>query len=108
MINAGLIKFMKLFYGLNMTYYQEVLYYYLKATTLAPKQLEDFLNKCLSFTSSGNNSKGEGGDFILESINKKIKRWLPPGIPTHQHWLQICRNLDKLNEVLFIKQQNIL
>lgn len=48
---------------------------------------------------SGHHSKGEGGDFILESKNKETKRWLPPGAPKFVHWNQACRNLDKLEKV---------
>jgi hypothetical protein len=33
------------------------------------------------YSTSGNNSKVEGGDFVLENINRKTKRWMPPSCP---------------------------
>ena len=51
---------------------------------------------------SGNNSKGEAGDFNLEAINGKCKRWSPPGIPKENHWLQVCRNFNILDKVTLL------
>ncbi|XP_053402977.1 uncharacterized protein LOC128558141 [Mercenaria mercenaria] len=98
-IMAGKSKFIKLFYGFNHTYYQEIVYRDLKTRTLAPQEVKEFLEKTESFSVSGHESKGEGGDFVLEAVNGKSKRWLPPGIPQHQHWLQVCRNLDLLDKI---------
>ena len=44
--------------------------------------------------------KCQGGDAILEEINKESKAWLKmSGIPTEEQWLQVFRNLDDLNKV---------
>lgn len=47
----------------------------------------------------GHNSKGEGGDFLLEKINRKIKRWMPPGVPNEKRWQRVCRNLDRIEKL---------
>ena len=38
-----------------------------------------------------------GGDFILESKNKRIKMWLPLGVHTIQRWLRVCHNLESVD-----------
>jgi hypothetical protein len=98
-ILAGRSMFMRLFFVTNMTNYQELIFKDLKARVLAPAEVKTFLEKTESFSVSGNISKGEGGDFVLESVNGKTKRWLPPGIPTEKHWLKVCRNVDTLDKV---------
>ncbi|XP_060557718.1 uncharacterized protein LOC132718104 isoform X2 [Ruditapes philippinarum] len=98
-IMAGKCKFMKLFYGFNQTYYQEIMFRDLKARVFAPEEVKQFLENTESFSISGDHSKGEGGDFVLEAVNGRAKRWLPPGIPTQNHWLKVCRNLDSLQKI---------
>ncbi|XP_053374886.1 uncharacterized protein LOC123530450 [Mercenaria mercenaria] len=100
-IMAGKSKFMKLFYGLNHTNYQEIMYRDFKTRVLAPTAIKDFICKNESFSVSGNISKGEGGDFVLEAYNRRAKRWLPPGIPKQHHWVNVCRNLNLLEKVNF-------
>lgn len=48
---------------------------------------------------SGNSCKGEGGDFVLESKNRKTKMFIPAGVPNQQKWLNVCRNIDRLEKV---------
>ncbi|XP_053407605.1 uncharacterized protein LOC123543533 isoform X2 [Mercenaria mercenaria] len=98
-IMAGKSKFMKLFYGLNNTNYQEIMYRDFKTRVLAPTAVKDFICKNESFSVSGNISKGEGGDFVLEAYNRRAKRWLPPGIPKQHHWVNVCRNLNLLEKI---------
>lgn len=53
---------------------------------------------CIFFT----NWKCQGGDALLEEINKESKSLLKlSGIPSEKHWLRVFRNLDQLNEVEF-------
>ena len=101
-ISASKTQFSKLFYGLNHTNYQEIIFLDMKTRVFSPPPIKEFLQKTESFSMSGNQSKGEGGDFILEAINGKCKRWLPPGIPKESHWLQVCRNLDILDKVTLL------
>lgn len=67
-----------------------------------------------SMTSSRNNSGGhyQSGDSHVEEINKKAKKWVI-GVPTHAQWIQLFRNLDKLNTIrkntldeIGLKEQN--
>ncbi|XP_060579799.1 uncharacterized protein LOC132712676 [Ruditapes philippinarum] len=100
-ISAAKAKFFKLFFSGGMKNYQQLIMKDIKTYILAPPEVKHFLQKTQSFTVSGHPSKGEGGDFILEAINKKIQRWLPPGIPLEKHWRQVCRTahiLDKIRE----------
>ena len=44
--------------------------------------------------------KCQGGDTLLEEINKESKPWLKmAGIPSEELWLRVFRNLDELNKV---------
>ena len=46
--------------------------------------------------------KCQGGDTLLEEINKESKPWLKmAGIPSEELWLRVFRNLDELNKVSF-------
>ncbi|XP_053372706.1 uncharacterized protein LOC123550186 isoform X2 [Mercenaria mercenaria] len=98
-ISAGKAQFLKLFFAFGMKNYQELLIKDIQMYVLAPPEVKDFLEKTQSFTVSGHPSKGEGGDFVLEAINGKIKRWLPPGIPEEKHWQEVCRNADLLEKI---------
>jgi hypothetical protein len=98
-ILAGRIKFSNLFFGVHMTTYQEIEYYDLKSRVLSPAPVNDFRRATESFAPSGNHSKGEGGDFVLESNNKRMKSWMPPGVPNEARWQRVTRNLDKLQKV---------
>ncbi|XP_021356987.1 uncharacterized protein LOC110452664 [Mizuhopecten yessoensis] len=92
-------SFTDLFYGLNMTHYQELELTDLMVRAQAPPQVKHFLAATESFSVSGNHSKGEAGDFILEAKNRRCKMWMPPGVPTEQRWLRVCRNFDRLEEI---------
>ena len=62
-------KFASLFYGVNMTGYQEILYRDLKMRVLAPDSVNKYIQDNGSFSISGHPRKGEGGDFVLENKN---------------------------------------
>ena len=93
-------KFSPLFYGVNMTCYQEIAYRDLKMRTLAPADLIQYLKDNESFSISGNPSKGEGGDFVIENKNRRLKMLIPTGLPTTERWLKVCRSFDTLDEVI--------
>ena len=45
--------------------------------------------------------KCQGGDALLEEVNKETKAWLKTaGIPSNEQWLQTFRNYDDLQEVI--------
>ena len=60
-----------------------------------------------AFSCNGDNSRGEGGDFVLEAKNKQIQMMMPPGLLTAETWLRICRSLDELCSVSFVIKNSI-
>ena len=92
-------KFSALFYGLNMINYQEIDYRDLKMRVLSPPQVSEYITQNESFSTGGHPTKGEGGDFVLENKNRRIKMLLPAGVPTPNRWLRVCRSFDILDEV---------
>ena len=96
---AARTKFSSMFYGFNMTSYQEIDYRDLKMRLLAPPEIQNYIGDNESFSTSGHASKGEGGDFVLENRNKRIKSLIPKGVPTEDVWLQACRSFDTLDKV---------
>ena len=78
---AGRSVVTDLFYGFNCTMYQELEFKDCRARFLASDQLNSFITKYEAFSVGGNPSKGDGRDFILETMNRRTKRWLPPGYP---------------------------
>lgn len=65
-----------------------------------PPEVLGFIERHESYNLSGNESKGEGGDFVLVAKNRETKRLVPSGVPTNQIWTIICRNVDRLSKVL--------
>jgi len=65
---------------------------------LYPEDLQSFLNRTESNSTSSNQSKGEGLDAQLEEVNKGSKAW-DVGAMTASQWLRIFRNHDNLLEV---------
>ena len=73
----------------------------LKMRLLAPPEIQNYISDNESFSTSGHASKGEGGDFVLENRNKRIKSLIPKGVPTEDVWLQACRSFDTLDKVSY-------
>ncbi|KAK3086347.1 hypothetical protein FSP39_017218 [Pinctada imbricata] len=64
-----------------------------------PPEVLDFIETHESYRVSGDNCKGEGGDFILESKNRAIKKLLPSGLPDDAAWQRATRNVKRVNKV---------
>ncbi|XP_062590244.1 uncharacterized protein LOC134251839 [Saccostrea cucullata] len=92
-------KFSPLFFGLNMPFYMEAFVRDSLIRIQCPPAVNEFMRKNETYTVTGNESKGEGGDFVLENLNRKSKSFMPPGLPTDEKWLTISRNIDKLDEI---------
>lgn len=99
LIMASRVKLSPLFYGLNMTHYQEIHLRDVVQRVCMPESFLEFITRNESFSVSGHPNKGEGGDFILEARNRCTKMWMPPGPPTQETWLRVCRNQDGLDKV---------
>ena len=101
LLSVALHKLSTLFYGLNMTSYMEIVIRYENTLKKAPPppEIKQFVSQNIKCSQSGHQSKAEGGDFVLESVNKKIKSWMPSGVPTEDRWLRVCRNLPCMDKV---------
>ena len=63
-------------------------------------QLKERLDWVPSYSWNNNVGHYQGGDAMLEEINKEAKSWISPlGVPTHANWQKKFRTLDMLNEV---------
>ena len=46
-----------------------------------PPELNEYIHTTEVISVTGHLHKGEGGDFVLENTNKRLKTWLPTGVP---------------------------
>lgn len=105
-IQTAKVKFSPLFFGLNMSIYMKTFVRDLFVRVQCPPEVLAFIEDNESYSVSGNESKGEGGDFILENYNRKTKLLIPAGLPDNNKWLQVCRNVDRLDKVIK-REQNL-
>jgi len=67
---------------------------------LMPPELREVMKKYISRSKNGTLGKCQGGDAMLEELNKQSKSWLKmSGIPSNNQWLEVFRNIDGLTEV---------
>ena len=93
-------KTAELFFGGNHPIYQKIIVEDAIATTLMPDEIRKVKEKHVSSSRTGHAGKFQGGDALLEEVNKESKAWLKlSGIPSEERWLRIFRNLDDLNKV---------
>jgi len=90
-----------LLYILSHPKYREIEHRDLLQRVQAPPEVIKFLGEYEGISSGGDSSRGEGGDFVLEDSNKKVKALLPPGPPSESHWTVACRSVDTLTMVSF-------
>ena len=72
----------------NHLIYQTILLNDMKERPETPKEVFEFITGNKSFSRSGNEYRGEDGDYITENENKHIKWHLGPGVPTLQYWIR--------------------
>ena len=97
-----------LYFGLHHQIYQNILYYKTLDLILIPNELRVITEKYISGSRTMTVKKCQGGDALLEEINKESKSWLKmAGIPSEELWLRIFRNLDELNKVRFFMYINV-
>ena len=61
-----------------------------------PPLLKAHVESTESFSVSGVQNRGQGADFIHEETNRLVKSFLPPGMPTEETWLRVCRKASDL------------
>ncbi len=89
----------ELFFGTNMTTYMDLYFRHVNTYLKAPLVVQTCIQQNYSCSDNSDEGRCEGGDFILEARNRRIKMFRPPGVPTHAQWTQMCRLVDKLTEV---------
>lgn len=52
-----------------------------------------------SFSLSGDETKGEGGDYVMEHYNRVLKQHLSPGVPTLSDWKTSSRCDELLKQI---------
>ena len=66
----------------------------------APTSVQEFLRSNVSATVSGDASRGQGYDYLLEEKNRQIKRFISSSVtPDEKMWRTVCLNNDRLNEL---------
>ena len=62
--------------------------------------VKTYTTKTESHTRSGSTFSGQGGDFVLEEVNRTIKSFLPPsGLPSKKTWVNIIRKAKILQSM---------
>ena len=80
--------------------YQKILHYRNVDLILMPQELQEVLKNFVSSNRTMTLEKCQGGDALLEEINKESKSWLKmAGVPSTEQWLHLFRNLDELLKV---------
>ena len=72
--------------------YGLVIFCDMKIRTLAPKDVQKYIEQNEAFSRSGDHCRGEGGDYVMETENKHLKLHLAPGVPKHHQWVVASRN----------------
>ena len=97
-----------LFFSRHHPIYQNILYYKTLDLILMPNELRVIMEKYISGSRTMIVKKCQGGDALLEEINKESKSWLKIAeIPLEEHWLRVFWNLDELSKVRFFMYINI-
>ena len=99
LVSSAKDKFKGIFFGRHHPIYAQIEVHDTLQRMLFPKPVEEQLSKAASFSTSGNKSKGQDADFVLEEVNKDSKSWISRGVPDDMMWLTVCRNLDGLKKV---------
>ena len=100
LVHTAKVKLYPLFFAGNHPTYQNLIYRDELDDIFMPAALKSIKDKYVSVSRTGRIGHYQGGDALLEEINKESKAWCKlGGIPTEAQWLRVFRNLDKLNKV---------
>jgi hypothetical protein len=84
--------------------YQQLLISDMSNRVNAPGEVKEYMDRNEAFSRSGDDTRGEGGDYVTEAENRTLKSHLPPGIPTEENWRvasRLDRHLKKLRRSVF-------
>ena len=93
------IQFAPLFYSFHHPKYQQLHLHDFWQRVQMPEPLKSFIENNESFSLSGKQNAGQGCDFIHEELNKRVKSFLPPIMPTPDVWRRVCRKLKELEGI---------
>ena len=97
---SAVYKLSSLFHGRNHPFYQRIELYSLVQSFLFPSsEVQEQHASFYTISVSGDPSKGEDWDFILENKNKIVKSWIPKGGCKDSYWLTGCRNADMFEKI---------
>ena len=97
---SAIYKLSSLFHGRNHPFYQKIELYSLVQPFLFPSsEVKELHERFYTISVSGDPSKGEDWDFILENKNKIVKSWIPKGGCKDSYWLTGCRNADMFEKI---------
>jgi len=76
-------KLSHLFYARNHPIYRNILFQHVRDKALMPSELQQMMEKFISGSKTGTRGKCQGGDAMLEELNKERKSWLKmSGVPS--------------------------
>ena len=109
---SAIYKLSSLFHGRNHPFYQQIELYSLVQSLLQPTEIKALHDEHYTISLSGDPSKGEDWDFVLENKNKIVKSWIPKGGCKDSYWLTGCRNAVSLERIKtachgFFKPENV-
>lgn len=97
---AARTTFVPLFFGRNHPKYQRIMLRDMIQRVKYTNEVSAYMNSTESFSVSGENNRGQGGDFIHEEMNREIKSFLPPsGIPSEETWFNVIRKAEILKKM---------
>ena len=104
--NAALFESAKmhiteLFYARSHPHYQRIMLFDAIQRLFMPAEVKQEWDNNISISVTGDPSRRQDFDFILEEINREIKQFLPIDTsPNDTTWINVCRNKDVLKNVI--------
>jgi len=95
---AGRAKFSKIWCARSHRLYRELDGHDMIMREAMLPELRKLVDESMSLNMSGAVYTGEGPDFRLEEINKKVQQFMPL-TPTDAAWGRVCANYDSLVEI---------
>ena len=100
-------KLLLLFFGSNHPRYQEIVSHDFRIECMIPNEVKQCMHSTFSMSRNRKDGHYQGGDAIIEEINKQSKKWIIR-VPTEMQWQRSFRTLDVLEEVGVFQSTNIL
>ena len=76
---AGRQRLAPVFFAGQHMLYQRLIMRDMLQRVQAPAKVQRYLRETTSYSMSGDDTRGEGADFLLEAKNRDTRAWLPPG-----------------------------